>query len=325
MAKTDPIISKRHPRKLQELNLIDDFLFQQIISQEDTGAEFVKLLLGTILGKTIRNVKIIPQKSALGIDTDHHGIRMDAYIEVYPDEMSAGQELLDAKVQPDIYDIEPSNSYEKKSLPKRMRYYHGLIDTQMLDSGVGYESLPDVVIIVILPYDPFGKNRMVYTIQNQCVEDPSMSYEDGATKIFLYTRGTEGKPSQELRDMLKYIEKTTNENVTNQTIETINNLVNKVKQNREVGINYMKSWEYEKMIRDEATREGLAEGRAQGIEEGLKQGLEQGIEEGIEQGFQAFVALCQEFHLTREETFTKSCQKFQLLPEKAEAYLLKYW
>ena len=329
MAKTDFITPKRHPRKLEELNLIDDFLFQQMLSQEETGAEFVKLLLGTILGKTIRNVKIIPQKTALGIDTDHHGIRMDAYIEVYPDEMSAGQELLDAKVQPDIYDIEPNSSYEKKSLPKRMRYYHGLIDTQLLDAGVGYENLPNVIIIIILPYDPFDKNRMVYTIQNQCIEDPSMSYEDGATKIFLYTRGTEGKPSQELRDMLKYIEKTTNENVTNQTIETINNLVNKVRQNREVGINYMKSWEYEKMIRDEATREGLAEGRALGLEEGLteglKQGIEQGIEQGLEQGFQAFVTLCQEFHLTREETFAKSCRQFQLPPEKTEKYLQKYW
>lgn len=71
---------------------------------------------------------------------------------------------------------------------------------------------------------------MVYTIENQCVEDSSIPYEDGARKIFLYTRGTEGNPSQELKDMLKYIEETTKANVTNQTIETIHNLVRQVKQ-----------------------------------------------------------------------------------------------
>lgn len=45
--------------------------------------------------------------------------------------------------------------------------------------------------------------------------------------------------------MLTYIEKSTVENVTNQDIETLHNLVRKVKQNQKVGINYMKAWERE--------------------------------------------------------------------------------
>lgn len=314
-------LPKRHPRKLEDLNLIDNFLFQQMISQEESGAEFARLLLGTILGRPVRNVKIIPQKSVPGIDTDLHGIRMDAYIEVYSEEPSKDQSALDASVCPDIYDLEPNNTYEKKSLPRRMRYYHGLIDTQLLNTGTDYEHLPDVVIIVILPYDPFNKNRMVYTIENQCVEDSSVPYEDGARKIFLYTRGTEGNPSQELKDMLKYIEETTNANVTNQTIETIHNLVRQVKQNREVGINYMKSWEYEKMITDRATQEGLAIG----LEQGRELGLEQGRELGLEQGFKVFIELCHDFNLTKEETLQKSTQKFEISSTKAEEYLQKYW
>ena len=47
--------------------------------------------------------------------------------------------------------------------------------------------------------------------------------------------------------MLKYIEKSTNDNVTNQDIASIQELVNKVKRKREVGINYMKSWEMEEL------------------------------------------------------------------------------
>ena len=60
--------------------------------------------------------------------------------------------------------------------------------------------------------------------------------------------------------MLKYIEKTTDNNVTNQDIASIQQLVERVKRKKEVGISYMKSWEIEKMIRDEAYSEGYGEG-----------------------------------------------------------------
>lgn len=230
-----------------------------MLAQKEEGEEFARILLSTILDKNIRKVRIIPQKNILGIDTDQHGIRLDAYIEDISDELDVA--VADAEVVPDIYDIEPNNTYEKESLPKRMCYYHGLIDTQFLSSGMDYGKLPNVVIIVILPYDPFGKDRMVYTIKNSCVEDLAIPYDDGARKIFLYTKGKEGNPSQKLSDMLKYIEKTTNNNVTNQDIESIQQLVERVKRKKEVGINYMKSWEVDKMVREEGYAEGYDNGQ----------------------------------------------------------------
>lgn len=256
----------RQFRKLEELNLIDNFLFQEMLAQKEEGEEFARILLSTILEKNIRKVRIIPQKNIQGIDTDQHGIRLDAYIEDVSDELDAA--AADAEVIPDIYDIEPNNTYEKESLPKRMRYYHGLIDTQFLRSGMDYGKLPNVVIIVILPYDPFGKDRMVYTIKNSCAEDLSVPYDDGARKIFLYTKGKKGNPSQRLSDMLKYIEKTTNNNVTNQDIESIQQLVERVKRKKEVGINYMKSWEIEKMVREEGYAEGYDGGYSKGYDSG---------------------------------------------------------
>ncbi len=246
-------------RKLEDLNLIDNFLFQEMLTQKEDGEKFARILLKTILGKPIRNVKIVPQKNIPGIDVDKHGIRLDAYIEEVVDDLNG--EMADAEIIPSIYDIEPNNTYERKTLPKRMRYYHGLIDTKLLSAGAGYDKLPNVFIIFILPYDPFGKNRMVYTVQNRCVEDSSIPYDDGARKIFLYTKGCEGNPRQELKDMLKYIEKSTAENITNQDIESVSELVNKVKKRKEVGINYMKSWEMEQMARDEGRKEGRKEGR----------------------------------------------------------------
>ena len=182
-----------------------------------------------------------------------------------------------------------------------MRYYHGLIDTQLLSTNISYDKLQNVVIITILPYDPFGKNRMVYTIQNQCIEDTAIPYDDGAKKIFLYTKGIEGSPSQELRDMLKYIEQTTDDNVTNQSIDVIHQFVNKVKHKKEVGISYMKSWEHDKMVRDE------------------------GYALGIKQGIEALINTCQEFSISREDTLSKLVKNFSLKQEEASAYIEEYW
>ena len=121
---------------------------------------------------------------------------------------------------------------------------------------------------MILPYDPFGKNRMIYTMKTSCVEDSSIPYEDGATTIYLYTKGTEGNPSQELQNMLHYMEQSNLDHVTDNTLKAMHEFVETVKHNKEVMKRYMKSWEYEEMIREEATKEGLAEGRARGRAEG---------------------------------------------------------
>ena len=124
---------------------------------------------------------------------------------------------------------------------------------------------------MILPYDPFDENRMVYTVKNQCVEAPDMEYEDGIRRIYLYTKGTEGNPSQELRDMLKYMENSIAENVTNADIRAIHEQVDAVKRDKEVGVQYMKSWEREMLIREEGKEEGREEGREEGKEVGKQE------------------------------------------------------
>ena len=40
-------ISKLPPRRLEDLNLMDDFLFQEMLMQEDTGEEFCRILFPT--------------------------------------------------------------------------------------------------------------------------------------------------------------------------------------------------------------------------------------------------------------------------------------
>lgn len=245
-------------KSLQDLNLIDNFLFEEVLSYNEFSIEFCRILLSTILQKEFKNIKIIPQKNILGSLPGQHGIRLDAYIEADECISNENYDIANVEVKSSIYDIEP-NTYKIKSEAKRTRYYHSLIDSKILNSGTDYHLLKDVIVIMILPYDPFGENRMVYTIKSTCIENSNIPYDDGLTTIFLYTQGTEGNPSQELKDMLNYMEHTNHKNANNDKLKAMQQHVEQIKQNGEVGVRYMKSWEYEAMIREESKLENSIE------------------------------------------------------------------
>ena len=102
---------------------------------------------------------------------------------------------------------------------------------------------------------------MIYTIRNKCDEVPSMPYDDGARTIFLYTKGTEGIPSEELEKFLHYMEHTTEENAVNDNLRNIHKMVNLVKQDEEVSLQYMKIFEREEMLIQQGIQQGREEER----------------------------------------------------------------
>lgn len=290
-------------KKLDELNALDDFMFNKLIMHETKGEWFCKILLETILGTRIRNLRVMPQKTLQGIDTDKHGIRMDAYIEAYQEE--GGAQITDVELQPDIYDLEPT-LYPSSSEERRTRFYHALIDSKLLDSGFDYLKLRNVTLIIILNYDPFGLNRMVYTVKRQCVEEPDMPFHDGSTAIYLYTRGKKDIPSQTLKDMLQFLENSTENNVTNENLEEIHQLMNQIKHDKEVGISYMHTWEREMLLKEE--------GHSAGLREGLLEGQASGI-----------IKTCQEFGTSKEATCDKIQKALSLSKEEALQYIQRYW
>lgn len=60
-------------------------------------------------------------------------------------------------------------------------------------------------------------------------------------------------------------------------------------------------------------------------EELENRGIKKGIEQGIEQGILAMIQLCTDLNLPRAQTSDNLIRRFQLTPEKAEAFLEKYW
>ena len=107
---------------------------------------------------------------------------------------------------------------------------------------------------------------MVYTIRNMCEEIPSLKYDDGARTIFLYTKGTEGNPPKEISQLLHYMEHTTTENAVNDSLKSIDQMVNALKHDKEVSLSYMKMIEWEKML----IRQGREEEQANTEKERLR-------------------------------------------------------
>lgn len=252
-------------RKLEELNLIDNYLFGSIVTHPEEGERFSRYLLEIVFGRKFGALTVVPQKVLYGSDTEYHGARLDVYLEETPDMEGAAAT---------IYDVEPEKGKAKKaSLPQKVRFYHCKIGSKSLASGAAYDELKRVVILMIVPFDPFGLGRMVYTIKNHCVEEPEMPYEDGAVTIFLYTKGEKGEPREELHQMLRYFECSRTENASTEALREIDRIVRRVKQDEEVTIRYMRLMEDERDLRETERRIGR--------EEGVKKGMEEGIEKGI--------------------------------------------
>lgn len=108
-----------------------------------------------------------------------------------------------------VYDIEP-NKYDIGELPRRSRYNQAITDVKLLSAGERYKNLPEYISIWILTEDPFGQNRMVYTVQNCVVEDSHIVYNDGVKKLFLYVGGKVGGSEEGIKERLdEAIEKVT--------------------------------------------------------------------------------------------------------------------
>ena len=228
-------------KKLEELNLLDDFLFNAMMTYPEMGEKFTRKILKLLFNKEFRNLKVIAQKSYGGLNTDLRGARLDVYVE------SDDSAEIDVSEDASIYDLEPDKNDRAKyiaAFPQRIRFYHAIIDSRSLKSGEDFGKLKRVYVIFICNYDPFGYDRVKYTIRNMCVEEPEMPYDDGAQTTVLYTKGTKGDDiSEELRQFLKYMENTTQTNAVNDTLKDIQKMVDIVKRDGEVSLSYMKGFE----------------------------------------------------------------------------------
>ena len=235
---------------LSELTMLDRFLFDEVMENE----QIHQLILEIILGKDIALLTRAETEKELRTSPLLRSIRMDVF--------SMDEDRF-------IYNTE-AQKQRKLDLPKRSRYYQGLLDSSLLEPGsVHFNLLNDSFLIVITPYDVFGLGKYRYTFRARCDENPSCILSDGAVRIFLNTKGTNReKAGEELAQFLEYAEKTDDRTALNsdsEKIQRIHEYIRMLKSSEEMGVKYMQAWEERLQI--------LEEGRSEGLEEGLKKGI----------------------------------------------------
>ena len=82
---------------------------------------------------------------------------------------------------------------------------------------------------------------------------------------------------------------------------------------------------HDKTLRHEGYEDGYNKGSADGYSKGSTDGYDTGFHDGIDTGILQLISTLQELNLSREETFAKIQEKYDLSPEDTESYMLKYW
>ena len=240
----------KNKKSLQDLTLLDRFLFAEVMEDPKTFENILSIILGEDI-----SIKGRPQSEHESRTSPlKRQVRLDVWAE---DETDA------------VYNVEAQKE-NTKNLPHRSRFYQALIDSKLLDPGeVDFSNMKDCYSIIIAPFDLFGRGLYQYTFQMTCAET-GQPLEDGATRIFLNTHGKNSEDiSPELKELLYYMEHTTEEiSCSTSSLQQIKNHVNIVKSSEEIGVKYMQEWEEKILEKRKARAEGLAEGRAEGRTEG---------------------------------------------------------
>ncbi len=294
----------KNKKSLQDLTLLDRFLFAEVMEDPKTFENILSIILGEDI-----SIKGRPQSEHENRTSPlKRQVRLDVWAE---DETDA------------VYNVEAQKE-NTKNLPHRSRFYQALIDSKLLDPGeVDFSNMKDCYSIIIAPFDLFGRGLYQYTFQMTCAET-GQPLEDGATRIFLNTHGKNSEDiSPELKELLYYMEHTTEEiSCSTSRLQQIKNHVNIVKSSEEIGVKYMQEWEEKILEKRKARAEGRAEGETFRLIQLIKKKIQKSksfiqisdeLEEEPDNIQSLYECISQNINLTTEEIY-----KIYISPDKTE-------
>ena len=215
--KKKVLTMKKRFKEYNELDFTDDFMFCMIL---ENNPDLCKELLELLLDIKIKKVELADSQKRIDLTYDGKGVRLDVYVN---------------DSENTIYDIEMQTT-KQKELPKRTRYYQGMVDLNLIQKGMDYAELKKTYVIFICLKDVFGKNLPIYTFNNICEQDNSLRLGDEATKVIVNAEGSRDGLSENMRSFLDYlIEK----KATNGFTKKIQDAVNSAIAKKEWEVQYM--------------------------------------------------------------------------------------
>ena len=203
-------------KPLSEQTLMNNYVFSMVMREPRR----IKPLLEHILRKKIKTIRMVEPEKSMKEKFESKGIRLDLYVE---DEGGV------------VYDVEVQTT-DQKNLPRRMRYYQGMLDITFFPAGVDYNLMRKSYVIFICNFDPYDEGLYIYTFQNRCDQNYEILFGDDAVKVVVNTKGTKGDISPELKEAIIYLDR---EEVTGPYSKELDDAVNELKSNEERGQEYM--------------------------------------------------------------------------------------
>lgn len=226
--------------RFKPVTIQDDLMFGTVMADPKCCKPFLE----TILGTKIKKIEYPERQKMVDIAIHSKSIRMDVYIE---DEEHT------------VYNVEMQTG-KNRNLPKRTRFYQGMIDLNILAKGEDYVQLKKSLVIFICTFDPLGHDEYIY----QCKEYYQISDSsyhplgDDAWKIFVNAAGHKGNVSNRFKSLMHYI---MNGEVKDPYTRTLEKKVSLINSSDEWKVSYM-TWAIKLADeRREAREEGREEGR----------------------------------------------------------------
>ena len=237
-------------KSFDELTFQDNFIFQKVMLKK----HICKAVLERLLDISIKDIVYIHEEKNLDVRWDTKSVRLDVFVN---DDKGT------------VFNIEMQTSKDMEELVKRTRFYQSILDMYHIQKGQKYTILNDSYVIFICTFSVFTGDRHKYTFKNVCIEDYDIALNDGATKLFLSTKGTQHDVSKPLQAFLDYID---GQEATDELLRDIDDAVHEVK--------HCEAWREEYSMLSMDHYKYWKEGMAEGIAEGLAQGEAKGKAEG---------------------------------------------
>lgn len=119
----------RFNEKWENIGLANDFLFGKVMSNPKLCKKLLELIIPEM---RIERIEYPELQKSIKEDADARSVRLDVYVK-------------DDKET--VYNIEMQTT-SAGELPKRSRYYQGMIDLQLLDKNESYKKLNKSYIIL---------------------------------------------------------------------------------------------------------------------------------------------------------------------------------
>ena len=232
--------------KWEEIGISNDFMFGKVMRDPDLCRE----LLERILETEIDHVEYPEEQKTIDLRADARSVRLDVYVK---DDKNT------------VYDIEMQVTGTRE-LPRRSRYYQGMIDLDLIEKGESYWKLNDSYVIFICTFDMFGLNRRRYTFENRCREENGLRLDDGTHKIFLNAAGTKDEVNEDLKAFLSYVAGQQSEN---SFVRKVDAAVRRARDNEE--------WRREFMTLLMRDQENIEKGRTEGKMDTLRSLVKEGL------------------------------------------------